>query len=277
MRYYLTITLLFFISLNSAGQTGPGAMLPAKDNIAGWRPAGEINIWSKENLRNFAGDEADIVMEYGFDHAVEQNYYNFKNKLINVKVYVMNNSFGSCGLFMRYSRNQNVVKEYGNSAYQKDGEYGFWKHLYYIRLTSDAKGDTIKEGFRMIAAFIDSKIRYRGVIPEIVGYSEGKAGTVTIFRGPLALSEIYYFSPLNIFFVQEGIAIVNGESKEIILRYSDNNEAVRRFSETAGILSGISKFSDFIMIGDLSFALKDRERRTLVFRVSDNYLNITIK
>jgi hypothetical protein len=277
MRYPVSIIIFIIVCLESAGQTGPGAMLPGKDNIPGWKTAAENKIWGKESLKKFAGEESEIVNEFGFDYAVEQNYYNFKNKLINVKVYVMNNSFGSCGLFMRYSRNQKIAKEYGNSSYLKKGEYGFWKHLYFVKLTSGASGDTITEGFRMIASYIDSKIRSKGTIPEIIGSSEGKPGTVTIFRGPLALSEIYYFSPLNIFFVEEGIAIVNGDRKEIILKYSDNDKAIKRFSEVAAILSGMSKFSDFVMIENFSFAMKDRERKNIVFRVADNYLNITIK
>jgi hypothetical protein len=77
--------------------------------------------------------------------------------------------------------------------------------------------------------------------------------------------------------VQEGIAIENGDTKDIILKYSDNNEAVRRFTEVAGLLSGMNKFSDFIMLENFSFALKDRDRKTLVFKVSENYLKINIK
>jgi hypothetical protein len=277
MRFLLFLIIASIASVAGYSQTGPGAMLPGKDDVPGWRTAGEIKIWSKENIRNFAKEESDLVMEYGFDHAVEQDYYNYRNKLIKAKVYVMTSSFGACGLFMRYSKNQKVIKEYGNSAYQKVGEYGFWKHLYLVKLTSASAGDTITDGFRMIAAYIDSKIRSKGMIPEILGLSGGKAGNVTIFKGPLALSEIYYFSPLNIFFVQEGIAIENGDTKDIILKYSDNNEAVRRFTEVAGLLSGMNKFSDFIMLENFSFALKDRDRKTLVFKVSENYLKINIK
>jgi len=277
MRSVLSVLLAFFFCVESICQTGPGAMLPGIDAITGWRTTEEMKIWSKENLRSFMKDEPDIVKEYGFDYAVEQNYSDARKNLINVKVYVMNNSFGSCGLFMRYSKNQTVMEGFGNSAFEKPGEFGFWKHLYYVRLTSDSSGDTITDGFKMIAAYIDKKIRSKGVIPDILDYAEGKPGNITIFKGPLALSEIYYFSPLNIFFVQEGVAIENGNTKEIILKYADNNEAVRRLTEVAGILGEMSKFSDFIMVENFSFAMKDRDRKRLVFRVAENCINITIK
>ena len=277
MRIHLTIILTIFICSESFAQTGKGAMLPDKDDIAGWKPEGEMKIFNSEALRNLAKEETEFIKEYGFDYAVEQKYYNYRNMLITVNVYVMKNSFGSCGLFMRYSKKQKVFQEYGNSTYEKAGEYGFWKQMYFVKLTSGSEGDTIKEGFRMISGFIDSKIRTKGSVPEILGYSKDKPGNVTIFKGPLALSEIYYFGPNNIFFIDEGLAIENGETKEIILKYSDNNVAVRRFTEVAGLLSRMSKFSDFVMLDDFSFALKDRDRKKLVLTVSENCLNITIK
>jgi hypothetical protein len=277
MRIPFTIILTIFICLKLSAQTGKGAMLPGKDDIAGWMPAGEMKVFKSEALRNLAKDEAEFIMEYGFDNAIEQKYYNYGNKLITVDVFTMKNSFGSCGLFMRYSKKQKVSQKYGNSTYVKTGEYGFWKHLYFVKLSSASAGDTINEGFMMISAFIDSKIRSKGVIPEILGFSKDKPGNVTIFRGPLVLSEIYYFGPNNIFFMQEGIAIENGRTKEIILKYPDNNEAVRRFTEVSGILSRMSNFSDFAMHDNFSFSMKDRDRKTLVFSVQENCLNIMIR
>jgi hypothetical protein len=144
-------------------------------------------------------------------------------------------------------------------------------------MTSETTGDTISEGFRQMAAYIDSKIRSRGNMPAILGYSKYKKGDVTLFRGPLGLSEIYYFGPRNIFFADEGIAIENNNETEIFFKYSDNNEAVWRFSETAGLLSGMSRFSDFKMTGEYTFELKDIEGRVLSVSVSDSCLHVTIR
>jgi hypothetical protein len=277
MRRLILLFAFYGFAISSIAQTGPGAMLPGKDDIAGWKPEGELEIFSRESIRNLSKEETDYILEYGLNYAIRQRYYNYRNKVITVEVYTMNNSFGSCGLFMRYGKKQRVFQEYGNSVYEKEGEYGFWKQLYFVKLKSAASGDTIKEGFRQISAFIDSKIRSKGIIPDILGFSKDKPGNVTIFRGPLALSEIYYFSPKNIFYINEGLAIENGNIKDIIFRYSDNNEAVRRFTEVAGLLSGMSKFSGFIMLGDFSFTMKDRDGKQLVFKVAEDCIRVNIK
>jgi hypothetical protein len=276
IRSFLPIILILFTWQMLSGQTGPAAMLPEDENLQGWIKRGEVKVWRKENIRNFAKNESDIVLEYGFNYAVEQNYIDAGNDLINVKVYVMYNSFGSCGLFMRSGKNQKIVKGYGNSAYQKEMEYAFWKHLYFVKISAVTAGGSVEKGMKMIASFIDSKIKSKGTTPEILDLAQGKTGAVTIFRGPLVLSEIYNFSPQNIFFIEEGIAIESGKRKEIFLKYTDRNEAVRHFTEAAGLLSRINKFYDFKMPDNFSFSMKDRDSRKLVFSVSDNYLNITI-
>jgi hypothetical protein len=189
----------------------------------------------------------------------------------------MDNTFGSYGLFLRKSRGEKVVRDFGNGGFEKPGNYVFWKQYYLVIMNSISSGDTISEGFRQLAGVIDSKIKFRGTLPEIIGFADSKKGNITIFKGPLVLSEIYYFSPLNIFKINEGIAFEKGDTSEIILKYSDNNEAVRMLSDAAGILSAIPGFSDFIMVGNYSFALKDKKGKTLTFKVDSDCLNILIK
>ena len=261
----------------SFSQSGPGAMLPTETELPGWRASGEFKTYNRDNLSNLINDEANLILEYGFRNIVSRDYYNFSGKVINIQVYTMENTFGSCGVFMLKSKGEKVFKEFGNACFEKAGSFSFWKQFYLVMMHSEFSGDTISEGFRLIAGVIDSKIKSRGLFPDIIGLSNDKTGNITIFKGPLALSNIYYFSPLNIFYIKEGIAIENGDTREIILKYTDNNEAVRRFSDAAGILSGMSKFSSFIMLGDYSFAMKDKEGKTLKFRVDDNCMNITIK
>jgi len=277
MRHFFIPVLLALICFSSYSQTGPGAMLPEGTEVPGWRPAGELKVYNSENLNNLADERADLIREYGFRQAIAMDFYNYYGKLINIQVFTMDNTFGSYGIFLQKSKGGKIFDEFGNSCFEKTDSFGFWKQFYFIYMHSDFEGDTIAEGFRLIARVIDSKIKSKGLFPDILGLSKNKKGNVTIFKGPLALSNIYYFSPSNIFFINEGIAIENSDSKEIILKYADNNEAVRRLSDAAGILGAMTKFSDFNMVGEFSFAMKDREGKTLVFKVNEDCLDITIE
>jgi hypothetical protein len=82
---------------------------------------------------------------------------------------------------------------------------------------------------------------------------------------------------VNVFNINEGIAIENGESKEIILRYTDNNEAVRRFSDAAGILGRMERYSEFKLVDQYSFTMMDKDKKILTFKVDNECLNILIK
>jgi hypothetical protein len=271
------VFILFLLCFSTLwSQTGPGSFLPDLNELPGWRPAGETEVFKNELLEKIAGEETGLIIEYGFNYAVTRKYYNFGYRVINVQVYVMDNTFGSYGLFLRHSRNEKVFSQYGNSCYEKPGEFGFWKQYYFIKMSSDVRNDTVSEGCRQIASFIDSKIRSRGLFPVILNLTDNSSRNVRIFKGPLALSEIYYFGPLNIFFVNEGISFEKGDSTKIIFKYSDNNEAVRRYTEVAGILSAMPKFTNFTMDGDFSFSMKDKEHKTLYFTVSENNLELSI-
>ena len=277
MKKYSLFVLLLILTGRLFSQTGKGAFLPDINDLPGWRPAGEVEVYKSESLEKIADAETGLILEYGLNYAVARKYYNFGYRVINVQVYTMDNSFGSYGLFLRHSKNEKVFSKYGNSCYEKAGEFGFWKQFYFIRMFSDVKNDTVSEGYSQIAAFIDSKIRSRGVFPPIMNLSDKEAKNVRIFRGPLALSEIYYFSPLNIFFVNEGIAFDKGDTTKIILKYPDNNDAVKHYTEVAGILSAMPKFTDFRMDGNFSFSMKDKEHKTLIFSVSESNLEISIE
>jgi len=258
-------------------QTGPDAILPSEKEVPGWRTSGESKMFNSDNLKKLKGDEAELIIEYGLRNVVSKDYYNFNGKVINIQVYRMNNTFGSYGIFLQKSKNEKVFKEFGNACFEKKGSFQFWKQMYWIVMHSEFSGDTISKGFRQMAGVIDSKIKSRGVLPDILKFGEKKAGTATLFKGPLALGNIYYFGPVNVFNINEGIAIENADSKEIILKYADNNEAVRRFSDAAGILGRMQRFSEFKLVDQYSFTMKDKDKKTLTFKVENECLDILIK
>ena len=277
MKHFSLFCWLFISCTLVYSQTGPAAFLPEKDDLPGWRLTAEPKIFRVENLYDLVKEDYKLIMEYGFDNAVSASYYNFQGQDMYIQVFTMESTFGSCGLFLRNSRDAETLKDFGNATYRKTNEYGFWKHFYFIRMTSRFSGDTINEGFRQLAGFIDARIRTRGQSPSILDYSKDKSGNIIIFKGPLALSEIYYFSPLNVFFANEGIAIIDKDKTELIFTYTDNNEAVRRFTEVAGIVSQMSKFSNFVMPAPFSFAMMDKAGKMLTFKVAENRINVVIK
>jgi len=277
MKNAILFALLILMNIASFSQTGPGAILPAEKEVPGWRTSGDLRTYNSDNLFNLINGEAEMFKEFGIRYAVSMDYYNFTGRMINIQVYTMVNTFASLGIFLQRSKGEKVFKEFGNACFEKSGNFTFWKQYYYVTLHSGSSGDTISSSFRLMAGIIDSKIKSRGLLPDIMGLSNNKTGNVTIFKGPLALSKIYYFGPVNVFDIYEGIAIENGDNSEIILKYSDNNEAVRRFSNAAGILGGMSKFSAFVMTGNYSFSMKDNNGKTLTFKVDGDCMDILIK
>jgi hypothetical protein len=277
MKKVALLLISIFLYGTIFSQTGPGAILPAENETPGWRISGKLQTYDYENLDNLIDGEADLYREYGLKNAISRDYFNFSGIVINIRVFTFDKTFGSYGLFLQKSKGEKVFKEYGNACFEKRGSFTFWKQYYLIVMSSKSSGDSISAGYRLMAGLIDSKIKSKGLFPEIMGLSKDKTGDITIFKGPLALSNIYYFGPRNYFNINEGIAIENADRKEIILKYIDNNEAVGRFSDAAGILGAMSKFSGFKMAGNYSFEMKDKEGKTLTFKVDGDCMYISIE
>jgi hypothetical protein len=272
----LLLVLSFFVSASQA-QTGSDAILPSEKELPGWRTTGEYKAYKGEELKNLIGNEAALVIEYGFKNALTRDYYNFRGKVITVRIFTMVNTFGSYGYFLQTSRGEKIFKEFGNASFENKNSFHFWKQIYYVEMISKSSGDTISEGFRQIAGFIDSKVKSRGALPDIMKLADSRKGSPVLFKGPIAMDKIYYFGPVNIFNTVEGIAFENSDSKELIYRYQDNNEAVRRFSDAAGILAKMGRYSDFRLTDRYTFTLKDRDGKVLTFKVDDNCLDVVIK
>jgi hypothetical protein len=277
MKKTIFIILILAGCINLFPQTGQDAILPSEKEVPGWRTSGELKKYTRENVNTLLSEETDLFKEFGLKSVISRDYYNFSGKTINIRVFTMDNSFGSYGIFLQKSKGEKVFKEFGNACFENKGNFQFWKQLYFVVMHSEFSGDTISQGFRQIAGIIDSKIKSRGILPDILKLSGNRNGTTSIFKGPLGLANIYYFGPLNIFNVNEGIAIENKDTKEIILRYKDNNECVRRFSDAAGILGGMQKFTGFTLVNKYEFTMKDNAGKELTFKVDKEYLNIVIK
>jgi hypothetical protein len=276
-KFILLLLVLSIVFEKTFCQTGPGAILPAEKEVPGWRTTGEYKLFKGEELKNLIGREAELVMEYGFRSAVSCDYYNFIGKVITLRIYTMNNTFGSYGYFLQKGMGEKQFKEFGNGTFEKKGSYCFWKQMYFVELISAFSGDTVAQGFRQIAGVIDSKVKSRGNLPEIMKLSENKRGTPLLFKGPVALGNIYYFGPVNIFDINEGLAIIDTDSKELIFKYADNNEAVRRFSDAAGIMGKMQRYSEFKLVDRYSYTLKDKDGKTLTIKVDNDCLDVVIK
>ncbi|MFN2379392.1 MAG: hypothetical protein ABR519_04185, partial [Bacteroidales bacterium] len=124
---------------------------------------------------------------------------------------------------------------------------------------------------------VENRIKQDGRLPSVATAFSDRNGSITLLRGKIALSNIYYFSSRDIFVIEEGIAVEENGVKEIWLHYSDHGKPVQRLGEVSALLSTDARFTGFTMSGKQSVTLSDKRGNRIDIEASGNYLKIKIE
>lgn len=274
MIYYATLYLIF--TLNAAAQTGPAALLPEEGEIEGWTLNGDPVVYGGDDLFFLINGGADIYYEYGFREVIAASFTNPGGGEIKLEIYRMKDSFAAYAVFLQQSVGSDIGESVGTNSFVNSGSLGFWKHHYFILMRSNSENSSVTGGMKMMAGSVDKRIKQEGRLPDIATSFSNRSGRITLLRGNIALSNIYYFSSRDIFLIEEGIAVEENGVKEILLQYSDPGKPVQRLAEVAAMLGSDNRFTDFAMSGEETVTLSDKRGNRITIEASGNLLKIKI-
>lgn len=275
-RVTLSTALLLLSVLGAAAQTGPAALLPATGEIEGWEISGDPVVYGGDDLFFLINGGADIYYEYGFKEVTAASLANPAGGEIKLEIYRMKDSFAAYAVFLQKSTGSDIAETPQSGSFVNSGSMGFWKHHYFVLMRSNSENSTITDGMRLVAGAVEKRIKQEGRLPEIVSSFSNRSGTITLLRGKIVLSNIYYFSSRDIFMIEEGIAVEENGVKDIWLHYSDPGKPVQRLAEVAAHLSSDTRFTRFSMSGEQSVTLYDKRGNRIDIEASGSYLKIKI-
>ncbi|MBC8232068.1 hypothetical protein H8E77_21180 [bacterium] len=149
----------------------PADMLPKSDQVKGWKRAGEIEIYTEQNLIQFMHEETEIYHAYNFVELALAEYRNPKlgsEPLLRVEVHDMGAPENAFGI---YSFNRNPRSDFeliGNEAAVTMLTIDTWKGQYFIHIRLYEFADDIKEGAQNIAQDIMKRIRGTTKLPDML-------------------------------------------------------------------------------------------------------------
>ena len=271
---------ILFISLlgcvNTAGQTGMYALLPVEDEIEGWSIGSRFAEINDADLDSLFSTEADLYSEYGFRDGILASLQNSEGDDVSIEIIRMKDSFGAYAVYLANSEPDAESYHAGKNAFISDSSLGFWKFQYFILINSRGTGIEKSEIMKETADVIDSRIRPAGKLPDLALVFNNRPGRVTLLRGKYSLARVYPFTTLDVFRIEEGVALETPGRAEIWLKYSDIHKPVQRLGEVGGVLSRDPGYSGFMMSGDQSFRLYDHKGNAIEIEASGKYLKIVI-
>lgn len=275
-RVIFAAALLLLSVPGAVAQTGPAALLPAEGEIDGWGISGEPVVYGGDDLFFLINGGADIYYEYGFREVIAASLTDPAGGEIKLEIYRMSDSFAAYAVFLQKSTGSDIDEAAGTSSFINSGSMGFWKHHYFVLMRSNRENSTVTDGMKLVAGAVEKRIKQEGRLPDIVSSFSNRSGSITLLRGKIVLSNIYYFSSRDIFMIEEGIAVEENGVKEIWLQYSDPGKPVQRLAEVSAVLSSDTRFTGFTMSGEQSVTLADKRGNRIDIEAAGSFIKIKI-
>lgn len=142
------------------------ALLPAKNEVAGWESSQAPRSFTAGNLWEFIDGAADGYITYGFQEVVSADYTQAGTGYQAViDIYQMKDPLNAFG---KYSEERNPEYQFlkvGNEGYSGGTSVNFWTGQYYVKITTFEEKDAIKQEMIKLAQAVAGKVASPGTEP----------------------------------------------------------------------------------------------------------------
>ena len=156
-RQFLKLTFVFALLLSGCRQTEPTAnptaeppatptakpvlssplteAFPGESSIAGWTPAGELEVYDSETIFHLVNGQAEFFFLYGFEQVAVRRYKNVEEVILDIHIWQLSDDASAYGLFTA-----SVAGEPADIGNEGDTDPGrrlvFWQDRYVAQLFS---------------------------------------------------------------------------------------------------------------------------------------------
>jgi len=163
------LCVLLLLTLLLAGcQSQPFALtdaFPAAGTLPGWTPAGDMELYDRENIYDLVDGQADAFFAYGFQQVAVQSYENPAGNVLRVTVWQLASPTDAYGLFTASISGEPVA--IGNDGDADPGRrIAFWQDRYYVNV--HARQKLPDEELQNMAKAVSAKLPSGGDRPALV-------------------------------------------------------------------------------------------------------------
>ena len=213
----LGILLLLAIGCGHAG-TFDG-VFPEGDEIPGWAPAGDAQVYGRDNLYDLVNGQADSFFAYGFDRVDVQIYENAAGRQLRVEVWQMDSASNAYGLYT-VSRSGAPVS-IGNLGDADPGRrVDFWQDRAFVRVFAYAPEEAAT--LEAFAEHVSSALPSGGRPPSLVERLPGEGlveGSEIYFHQEMSIQDHLWLGGVN-------ILALGAETDGVLARYVLGDVAV---------------------------------------------------
>jgi hypothetical protein len=209
--------LLLVVGCGHAG-TSDG-LFPEGDEIPGWAPSGDVQVYGSDNLYDLVNGQADSFFAYGFDRVDVQIYENAAGRQLRVEIWQMDSASNAYGLYTMSRSGEPVAV--GNLGDADPGRrVDFWQDRAFVRVFAytPEEAATLEAFAENISSALPSGGRPPSLVEGLPG--EGRVeGSEIFFHQESSIQDHLWLGGMN-------ILALGAETDGVLARYIRSDVSV---------------------------------------------------
>ncbi|MHB8910832.1 MAG: DUF6599 family protein [Syntrophales bacterium] len=152
-------------SLWASGSDGGSYPFP---EVAGWKQAGEIQIYSRANLYDYINGAADLYLKYDFQELKVADYQNDQKASVTIEVYRHKTPVQAFGIYSQERLGNANYLEVGAQGYSEKGVLNFLTGDYYVKMSGVDLGPEDQAVLLAFAKKLVNNLGAAGSLPSIL-------------------------------------------------------------------------------------------------------------
>ena len=232
------------------------SVLPGADVVAGWAPAGDIEIFDEESIFDLVNGQAEAFVAYGFNRVAVRHYEDANEAGLGIELWRLATPADAYGLYSTSITGTPV--DIGRDGDSDPGwRMIFWQDRYYVQVRARQEvPDSVLQDFgRAVSASLPSGGERPALLERLPGDHLVERSTV-FFHKEISIQNEVWLGAENILGLEpdaEGVlARYNygaGEARLLLVRYASAEKAA------AGLVGLVAGHVDGFVVADASGAL----------------------
>jgi hypothetical protein len=171
------------------------SLLPAKNEVPGWAMIQKPRSFKPENLWELIDGAADGYLAYGFEEVVSADYAQASmGHQAVIDIYRMKDPLNAYGIYTQERNPEYQFLTIGNEGYSGGSSLNFWSGPYYVKITTFAEQEELKQERSKLATAIAGKVPAPGAEPLEASYfpKENQLPHTIVYISKDVLAQSYF-------------------------------------------------------------------------------------
>ena len=276
--------IFFLIGIFFAASTVSGqGIIPGDGFSAGWKKAGPVRTFIKQDLFNHIDGGAELYLEFGFVKLAVQPYTNGKAEL-GLEAYEMESPAAALGIYLIQAGRESGWPEIKARNSSEDAQIAAVKGLFFVKINNFEGGGGVKPA---MIALINTVLAGVAADPSADPFAvlplEGRIpGTERLIRGPVGLQPYFTFGEGDILGLGGKIFAVLADYREgdgsfstrLIIDYGTPAPASAVFEN---LRTNLDPYLTIVETQPRSFVFRDYQRKFGRAALGERVLEIRFK